>query len=1253
MRSGSRVVLLSFLLFLAPPATAQTGLATLTGTVTDQTGAVIAGVPIRAVHVDSGTVMETVTSGTGNYTIGQMLIGRWDVTVESPGFKTFRREGLALAGSQTLRLDVSLEVGAANESVTVTAEASLLKTDSGALVHNITPTQIQNLPLTPVGTFTRDPFAFVQTLPGVVFSSNSFMRVNGMNTSQSQIRLDGEVLGQTAFPGITTRTQPSPDAIEEIAVITSNFSAEYGSVSGALFNIRMKSGTNQYHGSVYDYAVNEILNANDPAVHAKNRVRRHDYGFSIGGPIRIPKLYNGINKSFFFWNFEQYRDRQFVQVFNSIPTVPVPAYRDGDFSGLFAALNNANLRWGATQGNRDYVDPLGSALRLGTVFDPATTQQVSCDATVSPDCGGTGNVVLYRSPFPGNRIPVSRFDPVSLAIQNKYIPLPKGPNAQNGVLINNYYNPFYSWRTTSMPSFKLDHNISSKARISFTWQNTDTRSPVQAIGGAEGLPSPITANRGTYENSPNARLNFDYTLRPTVQLHIGTGYSMFNFSDDALEINYNPLQEIGLRGARRNRNFPVFSSTVVATPALGGMNGMGPAAGQGRQPERRPSATVSITWIRNNHTIKYGADFRQDMLPRLTYTNTAGNVGGFGGNSVTWQPALLGLTGFTGNTNVGFAYANFMLGAARSLTLAETIAYRTSKQQWGMYLQDTWRARRGLTIDYGLRWDYGTYTAEDYGRNAGLSLTEPNPSAGGHPGALIYEATCKCRFAKNYPYAIGPRLGVAYTINQRTVIRGGFGVAYGSTGTFGGFTANSATLGTVAEGEAGFYLRDGYPAEVNPQWPVFDPGLGHVPGQVRAAFALLDNNAGRPDRTYQWNVSLQREITRNLVIEASYVGNRNVWQSAGGLQDMNAVSESHLARYGFTVGNLDDATLLNQRFNLLTTAQRATLAARGVLLPYGNFPVTGAAAQTVFQSIRPYPQYNTGISPSNAPLGRSWYDSLQVTLTKRYSHGLQVIANYTWSKNLNHTSSPDVFNRSLGKDIVTINPPQQLRVSFEYQLQRPGPGTFLIGNRWVSYAIGGWAVSGSLFYQSGAFIGRPAHGAANPISRWLGRGPGGAQLKQVDGKYMNPWSVDWVDLKGNRRTDPLDINCKCFDPEKTIVLNPNAWEAVPDATWAADTRQLPFFRGPRRPNEAMNLARNFRLGPEGRYTLQVRVEFQNVFNRLRLPTTPQIAGLNFNAAPTLSSDGRYTAGFGTFGNLRNAGAFGPQRSGQFIARFSF
>jgi hypothetical protein len=429
--------------------------------------------------------------------------------------------------------------------------------------------------------------------------------------------------------------------------------------------------------------------------------------------------------------------------------------------------------------------------------------------------------------------------------------------------------------------------------------------------------------------------------------------------------------------------------------------------------------------------------------------------------------------------------------------------------------------------------------------------------------------------------------------------------------------------------------------------------LGHVPGQVRAAFALLDNNAGRPDRTYQWNVSLQREITRNLVIEASYVGNRNVWQSAGGLQDMNAVSESHLARYGFTVGNLDDATLLNQRFNLLTTAQRATLAARGVLLPYGNFPVTGAAAQTVFQSIRPYPQYNTGISPSNAPLGRSWYDSLQVTLTKRYSHGLQVIANYTWSKNLNHTSSPDVFNRSLGKDIVTINPPQQLRVSFEYQLQRPGPGTFLIGNRWVSYAIGGWAVSGSLFYQSGAFIGRPAHGAANPISRWLGRGPGGAQLKQVDGKYMNPWSVDWVDLKGNRRTDPLDINCKCFDPEKTIVLNPNAWEAVPDATWAADTRQLPFFRGPRRPNEAMNLARNFRLGPEGRYTLQVRVEFQNVFNRLRLPTTPQIAGLNFNAAPTLSSDGRYTAGFGTFGNLRNAGAFGPQRSGQFIARFSF
>jgi hypothetical protein len=390
-----------------------------------------------------------------------------------------------------------------------------------------------------------------------------------------------------------------------------------------------------------------------------------------------------------------------------------------------------------------------------------------------------------------------------------------------------------------------------------------------------------------------------------------------------------------------------------------------------------------------------------------------------------------------------------------------------------------------------------------------------------------------------------------------------------------------------------------------------------------------------------------------MVVEASYVGNRGVWQSAGGIISHNAVSEELLRHYGFTVGNLDDATLLNTRLDRLSPAQRATLNARGVSLPYSGFPET----MTVFQSLRPFPQYSSGISPSSAPLGKSWYDALQIQVTKRYSRGLQINANYTWGKNLSQPSVADVFNRAYGnKDIDAFNLPWRVRISVYYQAGRPPRSVPVFGNKYVANILAGWGVATTLSYQSAFYVGRPASGAANPISRWLGmgRGPGGAQLKRnPDGSFMSPWAVNWVDKDGKVHPEPLDINCRCFDPEKTIVLNPNAWEAVPDAQWAADANRIPWFRGVRQPQEAANLSRNFRFGPENRFTLQVRVEFQNVMNRLLLPASPQIAGLNFNTRPTPTADGRYTSGFGTFGNLRAANTFGPERSGMLVGRFTF
>jgi hypothetical protein len=241
----------------------------------------------------------------------------------------------------------------------------------------------------------------------------------------------------------------------------------------------------------------------------------------------------------------------------------------------------------------------------------------------------------------------------------------------------------------------------------------------------------------------------------------------------------------------------------------------------------------------------------------------------------------------------------------------------------------------------------------------------------------------------------------------------------------------------------------------------------------------------------------------------------------------------------------------------------------------------------------------------------------------------------------------------MGKTYTPSNAPQQLRLIFEYQIPKFSDKTPILGNKWVNHAVAGWGIAAVMRYYSGLYLGRPASTSTNPISRWLGRGPGSAQLKKnSDGSYMNPWSVDWTDYSGKHHADPLDINCHCFDPEKTLVFNPAAWESIPDAQWAADNGVLPSFRTQRTPTESANLSRNFSFGKDRRYNLQVRVEFQNVFNRVLLPT-PLISGLNFAAPAQKSTDGtgRYIGGFGTFGNLANG--YSSPRSGQFVGRFTF
>ncbi|MEP7352879.1 MAG: TonB-dependent receptor, partial [Acidobacteriota bacterium] len=1021
-----RFSIFALLLISASLGYAQTGLATITGTITDQTGAALVGTPIVVRSRDTGSIFTAASSSTGNFTVSQLPIGDYDLTITSPGFKTYTHSQFHLAAQQSMREDAKLEVGQTSDSINVTAEASLLKTESSAVVQNVTLSQLNSLPILGVGTTGsgfRDPFNATRLVPGIRFAGGTnaaagapgvttTMVVNGTPSNTYGTRLDGMTMNPTGprLLGATMQTQPSVDALEEVAIQTSNFAAEYGASGGAMISMVTKSGTNKYHGSAYDYGTNEALNAHFPYTGLRSKIRQNDMGGTFGGPLIIPNVYNGTNKTFFFFSMELFKQANQV---SSSSTVPVQAYRDGDFSNLITAENRF-----VTTATGNALDGLGNPIRSGTIFDPGSTVQI-------------GNK-FNRTAFVGNKIQPAQFDPVSAKVLS-YVPLPQGVNFAAGLYTNNYTGTYDASRTSKIPSIKLDQNIGSKNRLSFYQQETNTRSP-RSSAGANPLPDLITGGVTTFSSGSTVRINEDFTATPRLLLHFGIGWNDSDFVLGAPVPNFNQITSLGLKGATVQGFFPRIT-VGVSNAQIGGLgeSTIAPSIGT-YQPtasyERRPSIIASVTYVTGGHTFKLGFDGRKETFPNYVNSNVGGQYS-FGTN-YTLQPFLQGTT--TNGGFHGFALASLELGGISSATLAAPTALANIKYQYGLYFQDTWKLTRKLTLDYGLRWDLGTYAKEQFGRNGSIGLAVPNTSASGRLGGTQFEATCKCQFAANYPYAIGPRLGLAYQIDRKTVLRAGIGVEYNSTSTASGSSTSGAQTGavTAAAGQITGLFKNGMPAEVVAVWPVFNSGVGQPVGGVIGMPALLDRNAGRPARLLQWNVALQREITRNLVVEASYVANVGVWWSASALAPLNQLSQGRLQALGFTnFTSATEASLLTTTIANLSATQKSTLAARGIAtgLPYANYPTT----QTVRSSLLDYPQYSTN-GLNAAPLGKNWYESFQLNATQRFSHGVSFNMNYNFSKTLENYSSPDVFNRSLGKNLGTFDLPHQLRLTLQYEV---------------------------------------------------------------------------------------------------------------------------------------------------------------------------------------------------------------------------
>ncbi len=1261
---------------VASAAFAQIGNGTITGTITDPAGAVVAGATVEATNTGTGVLYTGVSTSAGDYTISNLPVGTYSISAKVTGFKNYQHTNLAVAATQVIRENIALQVGnATTETVTVTAEASLLKTESADTTHNVSIDQLDDLPLLGIGTANsgssgvRNPYNTLQTLPGVSsYASSGQFTMNGLGGNMTEtMKVDGQDATSRLFGtyDYTQMAQPSADSIQEIAYQTSNYAAEFGQAGSVVINMTMKSGTNSYHGTGYDYFVNEDLNAGDPfteqiGVGGKVRPinRRNDFGGTLGGPVSIPKLYNGKNRTFFFFNYEEYLEKT-TYAFSD--TVPSAAYLQGNFSAISP---NGNCSACAALGIPTApivpanLAPGGQAVYANEIFDPSTRLANG-----------------MATPFPNNTIPQSRFDPISLKFQALF------PAATNGNAFQNYSASISGGRYSAIPSFKIDQNISDKDKLSFFYTRLNTESQIASpLGNADGLPLEIGGYRGTFIPNYTLRLNYDRTLKPNLLLHLGAGFFHTRFFDHAAFLNFDPAQ-FGLSNFLIHRQFPSVTGMCAAPipgqtgcgGVLGGMQNIGTSGQiQTLNYEEKPTYSGSLTYVRGAHTYKAGVDF-------YFQNNLNGSFAGvtLASSTAPTSEAFTPTNSLNGQS-MGFGYASFLLGdygtaAGTATTQTPQENYRQGQLVYAMYLQDSWKVTRKLTLDYGLRWDFAGQYKEQYGRLGQLSASVPNADAGGILGGTAYASTCNCSFyPKTYPYAIGPRIGVAYQITPKTVFRAGYGINY----QFVNFSGGGIVTTNGAYPLAGInpYVNDQTPGFiVQPAWPVTNPsrfpadGLCGAPsatclGTLTGTPVAVDQNALRPPRIAQFSIGIQQEITPSMLIEGSWIGNHGVWEqgatfaASGPLAFLSQISPAAFAKYGLypypgtgpagynysipgnscVPGNDCDRALLS--LPLTNPNVIAKLTAAGV--PGGNIsPYPGFPGTTLLSALYKYPQFGN-LALSDSPTGDSVYNSMQIKFTKRLSHNLQAQGAYTWAKGLVRETPEDIFNSAGSLWTLQQIPPQALTFNVTYTLPKYGRL-----NHWENYAVSDWQIGFFAQYQSGIFL-------LPPVST-------------VNAEYLP--SED-VRVPGQPLYNVNINDIHSYNAQTTVVLNPNAWAPCPtNATCggayngaAGATLQLLYsdFRGPRQPRENANIGRHFRI--KEKYDFYIRAEFVNIFNRTILPnpiTTLPATPVSRN------QQGFLTGGFGTYTGIYQAPGAYPAptagatallgRTGTIIARFQF
>ncbi len=1118
-------VLLITLLCWAAPAFAQGARGSITGQITDTTGAVIPNVEVTATQLTTNTVTRAVTSSTGVYHIEYLQPGTYRVSAGVQGFKTAVVEPVVVSVASVVTADLKLELGATNESVTVSAEATRLESSSSELGYNVSADDYHDWVVASNDDGQRQIQNFIFTaLPGT--TGDSYMgSINGAPTASHEIYIEGISVGRADIAGSTAEFEPSVDAISEFRLQTGGLNAAYGGGLTAVANFNVKSGANQLHGTAYDYFMNNDLNANQFENNADGLgqapFKQNNFGTAVGGPLLIPKIYNGKNRSFWFFSYEGTRLRE--GLISGFRTMPTAAFKQGNFSAL-----------------------------PQTIFDPASTVPL-------PDGS------FSRTAFPGNIIPPSEISTVSANIL-KLAPTPDPtlPGDWHNLLgING--QPIFN---LSSYTGKFDQTITDKQKLSFYWSDN---SRVRYNGSHAYLPVPGTASsvwniQGVYGTM--VRFGYDWTITPSLLNHFGAGYNNFDNDHFSLSTGQNWPSKIDLNGVSE-QTFPYISFT--GTTAQGGaITPMGNNS-TGDSPNGSYIVTNDTTWIHGGHAVKWGVEVRKYFYVEPQNWGASGNFT-FGPNT-TADPNNLGTT--------GYSYASFLLGAVNTASMPVAFINTTKTIVWNpaFYLTDDWKVTRRLTLNLGLRWDIAGAESEIHGISSTLGPTTPNPGASGYPGALVFLSdTHRGSFQNTYFGEIGPRAGFAYQLSKKLVLRGGYGLMYTppisnafGMATVDGYVGNNAFAPTVMN--AVFNWDKGVPAYPYPlpnKSPAQDNGN---------SISYIAPNSTRQPYAQNYTFGIQYLLGDKTVIQGSYVGNIGARLNAGGFANMNQLNPKYLS--------LGDQ-LLN---NCGTTS-----CAPGIPLPYAGF--TG----TVAQALLPYPQYAGGGTPgiptgtgvfNHFPyFGHSNYNALQVVATRRLSKGLGFLVSYAFQKTLTNSDSnslyygapQDVYNRKLEKSVASFDHPQQLRLTWIYELPFGKDRTFLNRGGILNQVLGGWSVTANQQYQSG-----------DPLSV-------GTSIYTGDYLYDGAVRANFVPGQPlmSAQSGSLNFAAGIGKP----YLNPNAFTNPPITpngvilSLGNTPRNFGNLRGPWQPSENTGIFKRFPFR-EGAF-FEFRCDMLNVFNRVQL-----------------------------------------------------